>query len=270
MTLTNRAGTATATVLAAALCAACGGSSSPAAPTPPNPAVLPSGGVCGALSGSATAIVNGTDCSTPTAAVVLLNLRDSDGQQFGGCSGTIIAPRAVLTAAHCLQAGVASVRMFLGSGPQIEATSFTPAPNYQENDPNALDVGIVRFGQDIGRTPIPLLLGREARVGETAIVAGWGRDQNSVSDQLRAGSTTITAVGATFLQTEFSASAASVCAGDSGGPLLVDENGVWAVAGVTSAVTNAVCNSGTDYYAAVHNPATASFILGLVPDAARR
>ncbi len=58
------------------------------------------------------------------------------------------------------------------------------------------------MSDDLGRTPIPVLFSRDARVGETAIIAGWGNDQNQVASTLRAGSTTITAVGSTQLQTQ--------------------------------------------------------------------
>ena len=150
------------------------------------------------------------------------------------------------------------------------AQSFSAYPGYHEDDPAALDVGVVLMSEGLGRTPIPVLFSRDARVGETAIIAGWGNDQNQVASTLRAGSTTITAVGSTQLQTQYSATASSVCSGDSGGPLLLQEGGVWAVAGITSAVTTTACSFGTNYFANVHNPNITSFILGLVPDAARR
>jgi trypsin len=260
--------TAIAAVVAVAL-TACGGGgsggSSTPTPTSPSP-TLPPGGACGAIG---TAIVNGSDCTNvATAAVVLVNMRD-DGGPLGSCSGTVIAPRAVLTAAHCLVGGVTKVQIFLGIGAQISATSFAAYPGYSESDPNALDAGVILFGSDIGRTPIPVLLSRDARVGETAIIAGWGRNQDIVGTTLRAGVTSISAVGPTLLQTQFSATSAAVCSGDSGGPLLLAEGGAWGVAAINSAVTNAVCNSGTDFYANIRNQAISAFILNLVPDARR-
>jgi Trypsin len=253
--------------VAAALVAACGGGSS--GTTSPSPApTVPVSNACGAL--GATSIVNGTECGTITSPVVLVNLRGTNGLPSAACSGTIVSARAVLTAAHCLSGDVGSVRIYLGSGPELIAQSFVAHPSYRESDPTSFDAGVVIFGQDIGRTPMPVLLSRDARVGETAIIAGWGLAQNQVGSTLRAGSTVISSVTTALLQIQASSNASAVCSGDSGGPLLLSEGGGWAVAGITSAVTATACSFGTNYFANVRNPSISAFILSQVPDVARR
>jgi secreted trypsin-like serine protease len=254
-----------------ALCAACGGGSS-STPTSPAP-TTPVSSACGALgpSGSASiAIVNGVQCSTTNTPVVLLNLKEGTGQPIGSCSGTIIAPRAILTAAHCLPAGTASIKVFLGTGPEIVAKSFAPHPNYRESDNTTLDVGVVLMADDVGRTPMPVLLSRDARVGETAVIAGWGNDQNQTGATLRAGSALITVVSSLTLQTAYTTNASSVCQGDSGGPLLLSEGGGWAIGGIVSANSTLACSFGANFYANVRNADISSFILARVPDAARK
>lgn len=255
--------------LAAAM--GCGGGSPGSPTTPAPPAGLPPGTACGALGQIASlAILNGTECSPTSSSVVLLNMRDRDGFAVGACSGTIISSRAILTAAHCLSSETATVRVFLGTGPELIAQSFTPHPGYRSAGGSGADVGVVIMTEALGRTPIPVLLSRDVRVGEAAVVAGWGRNQNDVPATLRAGLTTITAAGGTLLETQFGANVSSVCSGDSGGPILVSESGVWAVAGVTSATSANICNTGTNYYVAVRNSSVSAFVLGLVPDAAQR
>jgi hypothetical protein len=197
-------------------------------------------------------------------------MRDRQGFGAGACSGTVIASRAILTAAHCLTGDTVLVRVWLGSGAELVAESFTPHPAYRNGGASTADVGLVVMGQDLERTPIPLLLSRDARVGETAVIAGWGRDQSSVPATLRAGVTTITAASAVLLETQYGTNVSSVCSGDSGGPILLSEGGVWVIAGVTSATSENVCNTGTNYYVNLRNSSISSFVLELVPNAGQR
>jgi len=246
----------------AAMLAACGGNANPLSspgPTPDIPAVSACDSL-GATTSRAPGIVNGAACSADRSAVVLLNMRDRDGFALGACSGTIVTPRAVLTAAHCLDEQVAIVRVWLGSGAEVHAESFEFHPSYRPDSATALDVGIVRMAEDLPRAPIPLLTGRDARVGETAILAGWGRDQSSVGATLRAGTATISAAGAVFLETQHTTNASSICLGDSGGPLMLQEGGRWAIAGISSAASVATCNTGTNFYLSIRNPTVAAYI----------
>ena len=264
-----RAG-AGAGVLALAL-AACGGGGSPS-PSPPPPSI-PVSAACGAITSASTggSIVNGADCSPDTSPVVLLNMKDASGQQSGSCSGTVIAPRAVLTAAHCLQPPAAAVLVFPGSGPQQPAASFAAHPSWRESAPAQFDVGVVLMAADFGRPAKPVLLNRDARAGETAVISGWGKDGGSgVAATLRAGTATLTAVTPLTLQTTSTTAASAVCQGDSGGPLLVQEAGTWAVAGVISANSTLACAFGDNFYANLRAADNMAFLLARVPDVVRR
>ena len=263
-----------AAVLLALAAAACGGGGT--TPTQPSqPAPIPAAQACdvvGGLSvgvGSRISILSGAVCSPDRGPVMKLNMKSSFGDSLGGCTGTVVGPRVVLTAAHCLDEGVASVRVWPGSGPEIEAQSFAFFPNYQFNV-SGFDVGVIFMAEDLPRAAVPVLLSRNAKSGETAIIAGWGRDENSITFSLRAGSTTLSAVTDVFLQTPFAPPSSSVCSGDSGGPIFVQEGGAWTLAGITSATSSTACNEGTNYFQAVRHSAVRDFILQHAPNIAQR
>jgi hypothetical protein len=253
-----------------ALAAGCGGSSSgPSSPTPtPTPTPVNACGAISGLSASSLAITNGTSCTPGGASVALLYLVGSDGRGVGACSGTVIGSTAVLTAAHCLGADTALVRINFGTK-EIVASSFVASPDYTGNNSTSLDVGVVTASQPLGQPIIPLLTSRDSVGGESAVIAGWGQDLYGQSFILRAGATTVGQVGPIYIVNQYTLSGSGTCAGDSGGPMLVSVGGAWAVGGVTSGVSGN-CVSGGDYFLNVRNPTVRAFILANAPDAAQK
>lgn len=172
------------------------------------------------LATNAHAIVGGTPSTDP--AVVAL-VRGEGATTELVCSGTVIAPHAVLTAAHCV---TGTLEVLVGNERLVPIATFV-APGFDATT-LANDVAIVVFDRALAVAAKPLAMAPPP-VGATMQLVGFGRtapDDLGPFEQ-RTGDATIAESAPTGI---VSHGPAFTCEGDSGGPALVAD----VVVGVTS------------------------------------
>lgn len=171
-----------------------------------------------------------------------------DAHGTTGCSGTIIAPHLVLTAAHCIVPELRTgAHVVLGQ--TVSAPAATLAIRALRIDPaydattHAHDAALLVLGASAPVTPIGLASFPPA-VGDTLPAVGWGDTSGTASDTgtKRSGTERVTAVDA--LTFTVVAAPSQPCAGDSGGPAF-EGSGPATVVGVTSFGDAACAQSAT-------------------------
>lgn len=189
-------------------------------------------------------IVDGTP-DTGDPAVVAIGARrvGCDERLVARCSGALVAPRLVLTAAHCVLDPRLSSTLEVLFGSAVDAPDARARrvvhvavhPEYRE-DGDAADLAALILDQDAPVAPMALdSRGIDGALAGAAVrVVGFGqaRSTDLVTGVKRTGTATVTAVDDTSFRIE--SGPAMTCHGDSGGPVLAERAGAEEIIGVTS------------------------------------
>jgi len=184
-------------------------------------------------------IIGGTPAAATEydAVVALLQVSGEYAEYF--CSGTLIRPDVVLSAAHCLDGQRAS-QVLVGVGPELsndmklyKASKLKVHPEY---DASAIldDIALVKLSSPvIGVTPIAEAFdGIGLLAGEALDFAGFGQTEDGGSGtRLRVGGEL---GGDEATQLCYGQRSGGPCFGDSGGPAFVVRDEKMYVAGMTS------------------------------------
>ena len=205
-------------------------------------------------------IIGGTT-DTADSAVVLLYMT-IPGQQGGSlCTGEVISPHVVLTAAHCTggeDPTVTNATWRVYPGPDFSKATAADLlavkeahynPKFDVNNlPNGNDVGVAILANALPATVVPLPFNRTSMDsgfdGQPVRFVGYGLD--NAAAQTGAGvkrTTTTTLSDHTALLVHFADGTHETCNGDSGGPAFMTLGGRETIVGLTS-YGDVNCNMG--------------------------
>jgi len=204
-------------------------------------------------------IVNGELTTGDPAVVALVDRRpscDPSAVSNPFCSGVLVAPRVVLTAAHCLRSTRAeNIEIFFGSsvirsgeGELRRAVSLTQHPDYVAGavGNEAHDLALIELAHPASVKPLQLLQDGldDTFIGRSVRLIGFGVEASAGSPGTkRGGSSTVSILDS--LTFRYSGPAI-VCHGDSGGAAILEVAGIEYLAGIAQSATAGCTDFGVE------------------------
>lgn len=225
-------------------------------------------------------VANGEQCPVDSASdsSSVVKLIISKGNATGVCTGTVVSPTTILTAAHCFARGASSIQIVTtvkGKQSAVAASSYTIHPQWGvSNNVMFNDIAVVKSARRLSAPITPILLSRSPAESEDSVVAGYGQTSNEgrAETNVYAGRAVVDDVSDNHIYIDYTQSQAHPCRGDSGGALFVANGTGVAIVGVVSQSDPSIdvediCEPGDrTLYTNVRDPSVAAFIRGNIRD----